>query len=326
MGHDKRFLLHIGANKTGTSSIQTMLAANPGPLAAAGWVYPDFHRSYDAHHPLAYSIGELKRGLKHDWEGELKALISDPRKRFIFSSEVFFRLVDPERVARVFPPGETMIAIYLRDHLSYMSSWYAQAVQERNLTACFEDYVRLFSQPLNGFLARWDAVFGAENVTLRLFQREALADGDVRRDFVRLIDGVDPEAIRLPEKESNPSISGNLLFFKRLLNNYMTLEEATAPPIPDEFGAFADVKPGFRGRFAITEREASVVRKIFGDDIRALQERGLPLGALPSRVDGLAVPDFTTLGQDVQDIKRIAEGTGKRFLRYAERWQDWHAV
>ena len=326
MGHDKRFLLHIGANKTGTSSIQTMLAENPEPLAAAGWRYPDFHRSYGAHHALAYSIGGLGRGLRHDWESELRALLADRETRFVFSSELFLRLVDPEHVARFFPPGETLVVVYLRDHLSYMMSWYAQAVQERNVTASFEDYVQLFSAPLSGFLARWDAVYGRANVELRLFDRATLADGDVRRDFAQFIDGLDPGTLEWPEKESNPSISGNLLFFKRLLNNYMTREEAEGPPIPDEFGAYADVKPTFRGKFRVTAREATMVRRVFADDIRALRRRGLPLGRLPESVDGLQVPDFATLRTDTQDIKRIAEKTGKAFLTYAERWQDWHAL
>ena len=54
--------------------------------------------------------------------------------------------------------------------------------------------------------------------------------------------------------------------------------------------------------------------------------RGLPLGRLPESVDGVQVPDFATLRTDTQDIKRIAEETGKAFLTYAERWQDWHAL
>ena len=327
MSEPVKFLLHIGANKTGTSSIQTMLANSGAALAKAGWIYPDFHRSYGAHHALAFSVRQHPRlSLPEGWQADFARLTAPDDQRFIFSSELFFRVVPPAWTAQYFPPGRTRVVLYLRDHLGYMMSWYAQAIQERNLTASFQDYVRVWSRPLSSYLAPWEQVYGRGNVVLRTFSRATLAGGDVRRDFIDLIEGADPADFDLSAADSNLSISGNLLFFKKLLNNYMTDAESEAYPIPDEFGAFAELKESFRGRFAASAEDVEVVRQTFAADREELLQRGLQFDPMPETVPGLAVPDYETLTQDIRLIKKVAVETQKHFLTYAARWQDWHSL
>lgn len=315
-----RFLLHIGANKTGTSSIQTMLAGNAAALARGGWIYPGFHLEQGAHHRLAYALaGHPSRGLEGDWRAAFARATADPQARYVISSELFFRNVDPRAVAALLPPGQTRVLLYLRDHMSYMMSWYAQAVQERNLTAGFEDYLRLFPQPFEGFLRRWEAVY--PDVVLRPFRRDAFPGGDIRADVLRFLPGV--TGMALAGTESNPTISGNLLFFKRLLNHVMSYEEAHGAPVPDEFGAYAGLRESFRGRFAAGPEAAALVRRIFGADRAALEARGLDMGPESGPVAGHACPDFETLQEDVALIARIARETGKAFLPYARRLPNW---
>jgi hypothetical protein len=327
MSEPVKFLLHIGANKTGTSSIQTMLANSGAALARAGWIYPDFHRSYGAHHALAFSIRQHPRlSLPEGWQADFARLTAPDDRRFIFSSELFFRVVPPAWTAQYFPPGRTRVVLYLRDHLGYMMSWYAQAIQERNLTASFQDYVRVWSRPLTSYLAPWEQVYGRGNVVLRTFSRATLAGGDVRRDFIDLIEGADPADFDLSAADSNLSLSGNLLFFKKLLNNYMTAEEARTHPIPEEFGALVRLKDSFRGRFAATKAEVDVVRQLFAADREDLLQRGLQFEPMPDAVAGHASPDLDTLTEDMRLIKQVAVKTRKQFLTYADRWQDWHRL
>lgn len=317
-----RFLLHIGANKTGTSSIQRMLVENAPALARAGWVYPDFHLQHCAHHPLAYALaGHPTRGLPEGWRAAFARATADPAKTYVISSELFFRTVPPEAAATLFPPNETRILLYLREHLSYLASWYAQAVQERNLTAGFDDYIRLFPQPFEGFLKRWEAVYGAGAITLRPFRRDAFPGGDIRADVLAQMGGTD--GIRMPEADSNLTISGNLLFFKRMLNHVMTYDEAHAHPIPDEFGAYAELRETFRGRFETGPDTAALVARIFARDRAALKARGLDLGPVPERVAGLPCPNLDTLQAEVALIAQVAEETGKAFLPYARRLPVW---
>lgn len=317
-----RFLLHIGANKTGTSSIQRMLALNVPALARAGWVYPHFHLQHCAHHPLAYVLaGHPTRGLPEGWRASFAKATADPAKTYVISSELFFRTVPPEAAATIFPPDRTRIVLYLREHLSYLASWYAQAVQERNLTASFDDYIRLFPQPFDTFLKRWEAVYGTDRITLRPFRRDAFPGGDIRRDFLAQMGGV--EGIDMPGADSNLTISGNLLFFKRLLNHVMSYDEAHAHPIPDEFGAYAELTDTFRGRFETGPETAALVARLFARDRAALLARGLDLGPVPERVTGLPCPNLDTLQTEVALIAQVAEETGKAFLPYARRLPVW---
>ncbi|WP_299794077.1 hypothetical protein [uncultured Marivita sp.] len=317
-----RFLLHIGANKTGTSSIQRMLALNADALSRAGWSYPDFHLSHCAHHKLAYALaGHPSRGLEPGWRGAFAQVTADPAKRYVISSELFFRNVPPQAAATLFPPGETRIVLYLREHLSYLASWYAQAVQERNLTASFDDYIRLFPQAFETFLKRWEAVYGADRITLRPFRRDAFPGGDIRADVLAQMGGVD--GITMPAADSNLTISGNLLFFKRMLNHVMSYEEAHAHPIPDEFGAYAELTESFRGRFETGPDTAALVSHLFARDRAALADRGLDLGPVPDRVAGQPCPDLDTLQSDIDLIARVAHETGKAFLPYARRLPVW---
>lgn len=323
----KRIVLHIGSNKTGTSSIQRMLLENRDVLQKSGWDYPDFHLLHMAHHPLAYSIaGHDHRGLAPGWDTALRTVMERSEHRLIFSSELFFRTVDPGAVARYFPPKDTLVVLYLREYLAYMMSWYAQAIQERNLTTSFAEYLQLFSQSFSSYLAGWENVYGTENVVVRVFDRKALQGQDSRVDFVQFLDGVDVSQLNLTTDESNPSISGNLMFFKKILNNYMTLEESLTPPITDEIGAFAAVQDSFCGKFYVSAADADLARRLFAPDIDALAARGLSFPDMPREVNGHAYPGFDTLKADFGLIKDIAVKTDKVFLKYTERWQDWHAI
>lgn len=323
----KRFVLHIGANKTGTSSIQQMLVENRGALNQAGWEYPDYHLQHMAHHPLAYSIsGHPQNSLPPGWRDTFKALTADPQRRFVFSSELFFRTTDPAKVVPFFPPDETVVVLYLREHLAYMMSWYAQAIQERNLTASFADYIRLFPTPFTRFLETWENAYGTENVVVRIFDRAQLIGQDSRRDFLHFLEGVGDAEVQFSARESNLSISGNLLFFKKMLNHYITYEEATAFPITDEVGAFAGVQPSFQGKFHVPPADVATVKQVFARDTDLLAKRGIVFAPVPAQVEGHRCPDFQTLRSDFKTIKRIAIETKKNFLTYTDRWQDWHGI
>ncbi|MEH6829223.1 MAG: hypothetical protein V7661_00150 [Sulfitobacter sp.] len=327
MPDSPRFVLHIGSNKTGTSSIQKMLVDNRAVLNAAGWDYPDFHLSHMAHHNLAHSIdNSADRRIGENWQEEFRSVTKNTDMRYIFSSELFFRNVDPAKVAHFFPPEETKVVLYMRDHLNYMMSWYGQAIQERNVTCSFADYVQIFSQPYTKYLSRWEEVYGKGQIVLRPFDRQQLVGGDSRTDFLQNIDGIDSDAIRLPETDSNLSMSGNLLFFKKLLNNYMTIDEAKSYPISDEFGAFAGVKESFTGRFYVPPEDIRMVRATFKEDIVAMDKLGLKFNPMPTEVKGIPVPNYETLTDDFRLIKKIAVETDKSFLLYADRMQDWHAL
>ena len=326
MSKRPKFILHLGANKTGTSSLQKFLYDNVENLKKIGYIYPKFELQYYAHHKLAYSIAGHPRGLEGDWLAHVKKKIQDSNYTYIFSSELFLRNVPPKKTAQLFPPGQTKVIIYLRDHLSYMMSWFAQAVQERDLTASFADYCHIFPQHMSNFVIAWEEVYGKKNVLIRQFSRNVLLGGDIREDFIRNLQGANIKDLVFADTESNPSLSGNLLYFKRLLNLHMTTSEAHAWPIPDEIGAFANLKPTFNGRFHVTTEELQVVNRLFDADRRNLNARGLnlPTPITPKRMH--LSPDYNTLREDLRFIKLKAIETNKEFCKYAERIPFWSSI
>ena len=61
-----RLILHAGAHKTGTSTIQRALFENRGWLRARGIFYPDprprFGSRFRAHHALAHALARVYTG------------------------------------------------------------------------------------------------------------------------------------------------------------------------------------------------------------------------------------------------------------------------
>src|SRR5947209_5070335 len=50
--------LHIGTEKTGSTSMQTILAQNRARLLARGWIYPHTAGAQKHHPPLAFSLDD----------------------------------------------------------------------------------------------------------------------------------------------------------------------------------------------------------------------------------------------------------------------------
>jgi hypothetical protein len=57
-----------------------------------------------------------------------------------------------------------------------------------------------------------------ENISVRIFDKSDLKNGDIISDFMDVLQIRENAGFSYPETRSNPSIGGNLLYFKRLLN------------------------------------------------------------------------------------------------------------
>lgn len=98
-------LLHIGPHKTGTTAIQSMLAAARDQMRGHGVTYPGRH---GAHHREARAVGQRPAGWTHDSEplppsrvwGQLARNVRRAPGSVVLSSE-FFALCDAAQRARV---------------------------------------------------------------------------------------------------------------------------------------------------------------------------------------------------------------------------------
>ena len=212
----KRAILHIGTEKTGSTSIQQFLFANRERLERTGRLFPA-SAGYLSNHKLvvwakdrpepdivsmatgdsdAASLAEWKDGFVVDHCNEVLPWLAARRRdaTVIYSSEhLQSRLVAPSeirRVARLLRPmyDRVEVVVYLRRQDRYAMSAHGTSVRAGELRAF--DFAEVNAAgPYYDHLAlleNWAAVFGDEAMTVRVFERPRLVDGDVVADFAEL--------------------------------------------------------------------------------------------------------------------------------------------
>lgn len=211
----RNIIIHIGMEKTGTTTIQRFCAANRDVLQRLGVAYPvsvgtDNHRllaTYamtsprtDESHVELGLIDPAKRekfnsGLEQALANEIAAL-PDAVHTIVFSNEhCHSRLHDIEDIERlkrlVAPHGSSVrILVYLRRQDEVATSLYSTGLragltrypifpspqEEPNMFRHFFNY--------DTFVSLWEEVFGPDAVEVRIFDREAFPEGSVLNDFL----------------------------------------------------------------------------------------------------------------------------------------------
>ncbi|WP_111745643.1 hypothetical protein [Salinisphaera orenii] len=240
----KKLYLHIGASKTGTSSLQSYLNDHRDWLQKQGFLVPKSER-YN-HHPLVQSIlwkfsDYYKSAKKPPFQGNYASLW----QRFhaevehsecpvvLVSSEMFPALAD----APVRHQSDTMIrwlgeqlkdfdvrvVCYLRPLDRSLKSQYKYFVKDRRVHLTMAEWVcqqlrhrSIYTEPTT-YLDRFVHQFGADNLILRYYDRSNLVNENVIDDFFDLI-GLSSQVDRLGDRESHPSLPDQLLDMKRIFN------------------------------------------------------------------------------------------------------------
>lgn len=201
-------ILHIGTEKTGTTSLQAFLSANRAALEQNGFRYARFagddnHRALAAYASADSERDDLRQrfeitsaadlaGFRARLEAEAEAEIAAyPEHTFILSNEhCSSRLITPEDIARLKALLDRLfsrveIALYLRRQDRVAVSFYstqllmgspeARLLPEGDELDFYYDYEAL--------LARWAEAFGRARVHPALFEPESLTGGSVTEDF-----------------------------------------------------------------------------------------------------------------------------------------------
>lgn len=203
-----RLVLHIGSQKTGTTSIQGFLKHKSAPLAAEGVSYVQAGRTNIAHNSVLQAIK------KDDGKSVAKKMVAEIKSAsditHVISSEMFFRQGLAPWFAKNFPrriKKQTKVIVYLRRQDKYAEAMYKQRVKNGRFQGDPEHYARETVDLNYGRTLRQFAdVFGAENLIVRPFERGNFPNGDVQQDFAHHL-GLSKE---LAESNDVPSANATL--------------------------------------------------------------------------------------------------------------------
>ena len=221
-----KLILHIGAHKTGTTSIQRFLEDNTSLLAEHGYVFPRICWYSHSQHRLSLAVKggtDPNVGDKPQLEAELKALrdfLATSKNHVIISSEVFLAL--PEHRVRLFYEGlkgiDMQVVACIRRQDNLFASTYNQGTKHagnkltRPISFHLDNPLSLSPElDLLGCLNTWASLFGRERLTVYRYE-----SGDAVTTFLQQIKFPGAGQVK-PAKRSNVAVPAKALELMRLV-------------------------------------------------------------------------------------------------------------
>ncbi|EAH9442793.1 hypothetical protein ACSM8R_001902, partial [Campylobacter coli] len=204
--------VHIGTEKTGSTSIQFFLYSNRRLLQRQNMIYPisignyssQWNFTFLAYNNLRNDFYCLSKGifkkddfLHHKKDIFLKfkdELLKSKCEKVVISSEhLSSRIQDLSEIKRIrkilYLLGfkKIKIIVYIREQTSDMISSFSTTLKSGaigNIQANSKKYFKGYHKLL---LLKWQQIFGKENLIVRLFDKSEFYQGDLLKDFVHSI-------------------------------------------------------------------------------------------------------------------------------------------
>jgi hypothetical protein len=247
-----RLILHVGHPKTGTTALQTVLAANSKRLLSeASILYPTQTTPGNEKHALAipWLLGfenhairrqsraagpELRRLSRRYWQSIVEECRSSHANVVVLSAEGFWSFHQTSQTIRehfrqelLKIAGSITIAGYLRSPASYCLSKINQ--KRRN----FRDFRPPSSSYLRTSMEAWESA-GFEAYCWRLFERQKFTNGDIVDDFCSQHLSLSSQSIQLQRSDierANKSVSNEALaIFEDLARRFTVLKHNIYDP------------------------------------------------------------------------------------------------
>ncbi|MGI6590500.1 MAG: hypothetical protein ACOX1O_02635 [Eggerthellaceae bacterium] len=241
----RKLVLHIGTHKTGTTAIQGAMGLNVPELKAQGYAYPLFSAHFKGvpNNRNGYFVARLVKDALNPGSVDGKMLrlaqtCRDAIPQYVEAPEDV--ILSDERLwytargyAEFWPKlrsimedlgfREFRIIVYLRRQDRFAEALWNQFVKgDTRMTKSLWEYIngktmRRVCDYAKG-LDNLAETFGKENLSVHVFDRARMKDGNVVPDFANAI-GVDISQFAEPEnKEVNVRLSNDAVEIKRLLN------------------------------------------------------------------------------------------------------------
>ncbi len=234
----KTIYIHIGTEKTGTTSIQEFLFVNHGNLLKYNFYYPinetKKYNMWKQHVPLVTSITKKNIPAYKDQQSYVKdevfdEFIEDVRKikqdNIIISSEGFSLIESIDKIHSLKKKLEEFkikIIIYIRRQDEFLISKLQQSYKtgryfpfevDELLSFCKVNYYQIISN--------WSHIFGRKNIIIRIFEKGKLYNNDLYADFLNVLD-LDLNSDFIKTLYLNKSVSLKKTLFLHRLSEYFT--------------------------------------------------------------------------------------------------------
>jgi Sulfotransferase domain len=233
----KKLIVHIGANKTGSTAIQKFLSMNKPALHAEGIIIPD-NEFRIANKIQGYHAFGFQKLLQSPLEGrkQLEDAIAaldaaHPRATAILLSaeNLAANPAAPSLFEDLVKRYDTKVIIYIRRQDEYILSTWQQWPSK--ISADFWAWVISVVGMLGdwrAYLKNWETVIPRDKITVRILERSKLEGRDVVADFYSMLGISKPlSTLIYPKGTANPSFSfaimdlvkGNELIFRNAHDN-----------------------------------------------------------------------------------------------------------
>jgi hypothetical protein len=288
--------LHIGTQKTGTTSLQNFLSANRERLLERGFLYPTAPGGVNHVGLTAYSRDDeeidlirkrcgiessadvkayrrkLARQLRHEIEAYRPQTIILSNEHLSARLHAHAEIRRVEQLCRSFADQVTVI-VYLRNQIDYLVSWYSTLIigGKHKLFDAFS--VQRIERQVDyaWMLAPWSRVFGLENMRVCRFEAQDMKGGDIIDDFASIV-GFETNGLIRAER-LNQSLDAEALEFLMRFNAYFpTLKGEPANP---ERAGVVDVLLARQGgeAFRVSRAKAAEIEERFRESNREVNEK-----------------------------------------------------
>jgi len=209
-----KIIVHIGAAKTGSSAIQAFLRRNAQAFAERGYIVPDRYLGLGADITGEHVWAIQERINAADKAGLLARLdqaaeLAGDAKTLLISAENLSNLGNHQYLAEALKGRDARVILYIRRQDELLTSawqqWHCKV--ESDFNAWLLKGVKTYGH-WDRLTGDWENTVGAGRLVVRLFERDAMVDHDLLKDFVAAIGlGDDKAAFEYDLGVINPSFS-----------------------------------------------------------------------------------------------------------------------